>query len=643
MVERGRTEPVWRGTAGLALALLVLGIAWPGRLPGAAVGVEILLVCAGALMGSALLVDRERPVGPAVAAALRLLLVPLVVLVGVGIAVQRWADLREWPTMLRDVREAAVGAANVGGLSADSPVSSFWVVALLAQSAVVVLGLRWLSTRLASGLETVVLLLSLGSFAWWAFDPAGHLAARFWPVGLGLLVAFAVDRRGPVPVRLAPLAWATAVAVAVVAVTVSGALPLTVLGAVAGLVAAIAGLAPYSPVRLLGDRVATWGALLAWAGFCWAGPALRLAPEMAGRDLGLRDRAELLLVVLALAAVTIALIAAIRTVATQGVAWSVLVACGLVAAVLVTVPGMQRAEAIETDVAAVEDLVTADLPDCYGASEIGARVAGEPCENPALAGTTDPPPERIGKNFEAFIGCWSQPHDDELHVCDLGSTDAEAPRVLVVGDSHARVLFGGFRRLAQRGVVTVDATAKASCAWSTNPIEDKDATRVASCDRWRANLAAWLDEHATDYDVIVTTAYSGRMVGPRERQVGGLVEAWEPVAAQGVPIVALRDNPRVEDDPDRCLLATDPADWSECATAREDVVNQFDAFRPAAERVDGVRFVDMWRYFCDDEVCPAVIGGVGVHRDYNHVSARYAETLAPVLYRELAWTGVFRP
>lgn len=642
MVVRGRTEPVWRGTAGVALALLVLGTAWPGRLPGAAIAVEILLVCAGALLGQALLVDRDRPVGPSIAAGLRLQVVPLLVLVGVGIAVQRWAELRDWPAMLRDVREAAVGAANVGAMAPDSPVSSFWLVALLVQSAVVVLALRWLATRLASGIETVVLLLSVGSFVWWAIDPAGHLGARFWPVGLGVLVAFAVDRGRPVPGRLAPLAWATAVVVGLVAATVSGPVLLSVLGAVAGIVAAIAGLAPGSPVRLLGDRVATWGAALAWAGFCLAGPALRLAPEAAGRDLGLVDRAQLLLVVIGVAAVTVAAIAVVRAVVAHGVAWSALTVGALVAAVLVTVPGTERAEAIEADVAQVQRFVTADLPDCYGASEIGARAAGEPCANPNLEGTTDPAPELIGTNFEPFIGCWSQPHDDEVHVCDLGSIDDEAPRVLVVGDSHARVLFGAFRRLAQRGVLTVDATSKASCAWSTHPIKDKDAARVASCESWRENLAAWLDQHATDYDVIVTTAYSGRMVGPREERVNGLVEAWEPVAAKGVPIVALRDNPHVKSDPDQCLLATDPADWDDCATAREDVINQWDAFRPAAERVEGARFVDMWRYFCDDESCPAVIGGVGVHRDDNHVSARYAETLAPFVYREIAWTGVFR-
>lgn len=635
---------VWRGTAGAALLLLVLGAAWPGRLPGASVGVEILLVSAGALLGQALLVDTRRPVLEIVGAGLRLLVVPFAVLLGVAVAVQRWLEVGEWETALGDVRSAVVAATNLREVAADSAVGSFWVVALLVQAATVVLVLRWIASRF-TGIETIVLALTVASFAWWAFDPASHLGARFWAVGVGILVAFVVARRGvdALTGREASIAWITGPVVVGVAVLVSGELLLSVVGVVLGLVLAVAGLAPGSPFALLPDRLTTWFAWTAWVLFCAAGPALRIAPEVAGRELGLRDRAELLLLVGVVAVVAVVILLGLRRVVAHGVPWAVLALTVAVAAFWVTVPGLDRVEAIESDVARVQDVVTADLPDCFGAAEIAARLDEKPCDNPDLEGTTSPPPERIGRNFEAFIDCWAQPHDDQVNLCDLGDGPADAPKVLVVGDSHARVLFGAFRRLAENGIVSVTATAKASCAWSTNPIEDKDLARIASCDTWRANLAAWLDEHATEYDVVVTTAYSGRMVGPKRDRIDGLVEAWEPVVADGVPIVALRDNPRLEDDPDECLIATAAQDWAECDVAREDVVGEFDAFERAAAQVDGVDHVDMWRYFCDDEVCPVVLGGVGVYRDYNHVSARYAETLAPFLYREIARTGVLHP
>lgn len=635
---------MWRGTAGAALVLVVLGTAWPGRLPGAAVGADIALVCAGALLGRALLVDPRGPLREVIGTGLRLLVVPLVVLVGVAIAVQRWADVREWEVVLREVRVAVLASANVREVATDSPVASFWVVALLVHAALLVLVLRWVA-QAWTGIATVVLLLSVASFVWWAFDPASHLGARFWPIGAGILVALAVARRGEdvVPRSGALVAWAAVPAVAAVAVLGSGEVMLTMTGAVIGVVLVVDGLAPGSPAALLGDRLAAWFALAAWTLFCVAGPAVRLAPEVLGRDLGLRDRAELLVLLGVAALVAAVVILGLRRLVAHAAAWAILAAGLGIAAFLVTGPGMDRVEAIEADVARVQEVVTADLPACFGAAEIAARLDGEPCANPDLAGTTSPPPERIGRDFEAFITCWAQPYDDEVDVCDLGNGPQDAPRVLVVGDSHARVLFGAFRRLAEHGVVSVTATAKASCAWSTHPIEDKDPARIASCDTWRANLAEWLDEHAAEYDVVVTTAYSGRMVGPKQDRVDGLVEAWRPVIADGVPIVALRDNPRLEDDPDECLIATSPQDWEACDVARDDVVNQFDAFERAASRVDGVDFVDTWRYFCDDEVCPVVLGGVGVYRDYNHVSAGYSETLAPFLYREIARTGVLHP
>lgn len=634
---------MWRGTAGAALVLLVLGIAWPGRLPGAGVGVEILLVCAGALLGQALLVDTRRPLREVVGVGVRPLVVPLLVLLGVALAVQRWVEVASWESVLRDVRAAAVASTNVREGAAGSPVENFWLVALLVQVALVALVLRWVATRWMG--ETVVLLLSVASLAWWVVDPAGHVGARFWPVGLGVLAALVVARRGEdtVPRKAAALAWITALVVGGVAVLVEGDVLLTVVGAAAGVLLAVAGLAPRSPMALLGARLSAWLALVAWAVFCAAEPALRLAPDIVGHDLGLRDRAQLLVLVGAAALVLVVVLIVLGRVVAHGLSWAVLVAGLAVATFLVSEPGLDRVEAIEADVVRVHEVVTDDLPACFGAAEIAARLDGKPCVNPDLEGTTSPPPARIGRNFEAFLECWSQPYDDELHVCDLGDGPRDAPRVLVVGDSHARVLFGGFRRLAEEGFISVTATAKASCAWSTHPLEDKDPARIQSCETWRANVADWLDDHATDYDVVVTTAYSGRMTGPKQARVDGLVEAWEPVVADGVPIVALRDNPRLEDDPDACLIATDPADWDACDVARDDVVTQFDAFERAAAQVDGVDFVDMWRYFCDDEVCPAVLGGVGVYRDYNHVSARYAETLAPFLYREIARTGVLHP
>ncbi|GAA3535650.1 hypothetical protein AFL01nite_07960 [Aeromicrobium flavum] len=645
MVDGGRVATGWRTIPGAALALSVLGLSWPGRLPGADVATEILLVAAGALLGHALLVERDRPIGPIVGAGLRLLVPPALALVATALVVQRWIDVRAWERQLRDVREAAVAATTVREVAADSPVAVFWVVALLVQSAALVLLLRWVAGRLASGLGLVVLALSIASFCWWALDPASHLGARFWPVGLGVLVALALAARPEARAGRgsALIAWCAAAAVAGFAVLGSGGVLATVVGAVVGLVLVLSGPAPGSPATLPGPRLAGWFAVVAWASLFWAGPALRLAPEVIGRELGLRDRAVLLLLVGAVAVVLVGALAAVRAVVDHVAAWAVLAAASVAAAVLVTSPGLDRLEAIEADVARAEAAVTRDLPACFGAVAIASRAEGRACRNPELDGVIRPGLDRAGADFEPYPDCWSDPRQYELKVCDLGGPGT-GPKVLVLGDSHARVLLGAFRRLAEAGVASVSAAAKASCGWSTLPLRDsKDPLRGPYCDRWRAELTTWLERHATDYDVIVTTAYNGRMKGPKDAQVSGLVEAWEPARRAGVPVVALRDNPRLAGDTLDCLRDVEPGRWAECDVPQDEVVREFDPFEPAAERAGGAHFVDTTGFFCVAGTCPAVIGGVNVYRDYNHVSATYAGTLAPVLYRAIARTGVFEP
>ena len=57
--------------------------------------------------------------------------------------------------------------------------------------------------------------------------------------------------------------------------------------------------------------------------------------------------------------------------------------------------------------------------------------------------------------------------------------------------------------------------------------------------------------------------------------------------------------------------------------------------RRLAPAFDRVRLLEMTRYFCPGERCPAVIGNLVVYRDDNHVSRAYMRTLAPMLEGEL--------
>ena len=50
-----------------------------------------------------------------------------------------------------------------------------------------------------------------------------------------------------------------------------------------------------------------------------------------------------------------------------------------------------------------------------------------------------------------------------------------------------------------------------------------------------------------------------------------------------------------------------------------------------SSRRSGVTPVDLTEWICPDGMCPAVIGGVVVYLDDNHLTWSYARTLAPAL------------
>jgi hypothetical protein len=48
-----------------------------------------------------------------------------------------------------------------------------------------------------------------------------------------------------------------------------------------------------------------------------------------------------------------------------------------------------------------------------------------------------------------------------------------------------------------------------------------------------------------------------------------------------------------------------------------------------------VHYIDLSRYFCEDEACPPVAGNVLIYSDKHHISATYARTLTAPLEQAL--------
>ena len=142
------------------------------------------------------------------------------------------------------------------------------------------------------------------------------------------------------------------------------------------------------------------------------------------------------------------------------------------------------------------------------------------------------------------------------------------------------------------------------------------------------------------------------MHGDHEKWCHGLAEAWRRVTRQGVPVLVLRDNPagrrsraRTRSSASREVVRR-ARRTPTCALDRHDRLDRwFDALSLAARRTPGAQMIDLTPFYCDEDTCPVVIGGVNVYRDNNHVTVTYAKTLAPYLYRAIVenWSAAAQP
>jgi hypothetical protein len=240
--------------------------------------------------------------------------------------------------------------------------------------------------------------------------------------------------------------------------------------------------------------------------------------------------------------------------------------------------------------------------------------------------------------------------ENPLRGCVIGEPKRkDVPHVAVIGDSHARILVPALEELADRGELTIELLSSGGCAWAVGrPNIQRDELRTR-CESLKTRLFDLLQKDVKRYDFIVTSSVAGVIPGDTdEEQVRSLVKAWKPVTEQGVPVVAVRDNPHggksSAGNPNTCLAEVPVADANEkCALDRERSLDStFDAYRPAVKQTTGAKFIDLTEYFCDEHTCPVVIGGVNVYRDHNHVTVSYMETMAPYLQRELVRLGLLK-
>ena len=665
-------RPEIQALRALAVLAVLLFHLWPNRLTGGYVGVDVFFVISGYLITSHLLAEVVRTgrlrLGRFWARrAKRLLPASLLVLFTTAIAVILLVPVGRWPQFLTEVSASALYVQNwlLAANSVDylavaghtpSPVQHFWTLSVEEQFYVMVplllLLAAWVARRVTGSVRRAALVtiaavtvLSLGYSIWLTATaaPVSYFStfSRAWEFGLGALIAFL-----PSPTRTGVKQVATAAGVgAVLAAALLFTETTTFPGASASL-----------PV--VGAALAIWGGrgtTLEWSGrlapvafvgaasyaiYLWHWPLVILVPYATGHPLTTTDKVGVIVATFVIAWASTRFLEdpvrfsprllggqrRPRTVA----AWSV---AGMLAVLAVSVPSVQVAERQDRAAAVASAQLEADA-EC-----IGAAVPATGCAVDAELQGTLLPVGAVLRDDANRSECWSTSGDGSLHVCSVGPKEGYDKHLLAVGDSHNTTLLGVYESIAETMNWRIDVAGRIGCYWTGADLEFSTAALNAECDQWKDEVTAHVAA-SDDLDGVIVTNARRAPVVPRkgesvdEATVRGLTSAWKAVP-DGVPVLALVDNPVMPAGTVRCVEQNGLAAAQECAVPRATALRTHGTEKAVAAW-PSAHLLDLTDLYCEPEVCRPVIGNVVVYRDTGHLTAAYAKTLAPFLTEQIS-------
>lgn len=652
----------------LAVLSVLLYHLWPNRLTGGFVGVDVFFVISGFLITSHLLRERASTGRISLARfwarrAARLLPASLLVLAVTAIGVILWVPRSLWQQFLGEIVASTLYVQNwrlmqdsVDYLAADnqpSPVQHFWTLSAEEQFYVMLplllvaamFALRRLGWRRAALLAVAAATAASFAYSAWlmTWSPSEAYFSTFtraWEFGAGALLAFApalVRGRGRDAIALGGIALIAASMVLYTGQTPfpgpTALLPVvgTVLVIWAGRESVLERVGALAPIAFLGR--------VSYAVYLWHWPLIVLVPFLTDTPLTTLHKAAIAVGSCALAWASTRFVEDPVRTSRRLLAgrrprivalWSVV---GMVCALIAPAAATAALRIDEQRVDAATARLVEENPPCFGAQSMDPELA--PCENPDLAAQPLVPSLadiRSDDDNKDRDDCWSKMLDPEFRVCSLGPDSGWDKHVIAVGDSHNNTLIGAYERVAETLNWRIDVAGHEGCYWTAEELEQSTPEGTAACTAWREEMTRHAAS-AEDLDAIIVTRFAGHH-DEDDAGAAAMAEAWAQRADPRIPIVAIIDNPHLSGSVISCVEQDPGTAVERCAVPRDRALVD-DGQRRAAQLDPRARVVDMTDLYCDETMCPPVIGGVVVYRDGTHLTGTYARTLAPYLAERL--------
>lgn len=277
------------------------------------------------------------------------------------------------------------------------------------------------------------------------------------------------------------------------------------------------------------------------------------------------------------------------------------------------------------------------------ATNPGAAVLAADYDGPQIFDTLTPSPASLSKQWPQWSPTSCTQYDTYgplVSICDYvpeqldAASAADAPVIMVFGSSHVDTWNTLLQPLADREGLRLRVIVGPGCDLWAYSDDDPELTEQTEDACAAQNQVAW-DSIQTDPPSAVFTTGDRSVPDSAETHFDSrTVTRMEQITELGVPVIALRDNPRFSTPLSTCVVEhKDTAlGVEECAVSRSSVLAAGDMadLMPAQLQEDPLVIpMDLSDLFCPDDVCLPAIGGVLVYLDANHPTRAYVETLAP--------------
>ncbi len=237
------------------------------------------------------------------------------------------------------------------------------------------------------------------------------------------------------------------------------------------------------------------------------------------------------------------------------------------------------------------------------------------------------------------MGCDDWYHSAAVRVCAFGPEDAEHTAI-IIGDSIGLQWFPAAAAVFSRPGWRLLAITKSSCPMVDAPIYNARIQReYHECAQWRQDALRQIVTLRPDI-VLLGSTFTYEL--NRQQWIEGSARIFRTLSTAARSVYVLRSTPVLPFDGPACLaprsdLYESITNENRCTAsvfdARGEAVHNW--LQTAASGLGNLTVLDLTESVCPDGLCRAEQNGMVVFRDGQHLTARFAASLAPQLAERL--------